>query len=106
MPVILRQVWRKGTESLVLTTCQEANFLGTIRYLGLDVYSIQEKSELLGEKSLSMRSPGEVLNLQVSHVSTKGCRGYSIESLMIRTLPSFMFPFMVHCHFCQHVKVT
>lgn len=66
-------------ESLVLMTYQKANFLGSIRYLGLDLYSVQEKSELLGEKSLSVRSPGEVLNLQVSHVSTKGGRGYSTE---------------------------
>ena len=66
-------------ESLVLMTYQKANFLGIIRYLGLDLYSVQEKSELLGEKSPSVRSPGEVLNLQISQVSTKGGRGYSAE---------------------------
>ena len=61
-------------------TCQEANFLGDIRDLRLDVYSVQEKRILCWEKISEYEKPwGEVLDLRTSRVYTKGCRGYGVE---------------------------
>lgn len=63
----------------MLMTYQKANFLGSIRYLGLDLYSVQEKSELLGEK-FECEKPWGGFELQVSHVSTKGGRGHILST--------------------------
>lgn len=52
-------------------TCQEANFLGDIRDLRLDINSVQEKRILCWEKISSMRSHGEKFWTCEHHVSTQ-----------------------------------